>query len=183
MKIPKSKIELAASQEQSRYTLQAVKIDVERKRVMATDGHILAIVPLEQVSPEDHSTLISLETVKNIRAMQKRAKFPVKVSTNGKVVAECLGERLEAEPVNGTFPNADAVIPKFEGPPTISFDVNLLKRLSAALHSDTSKGRPQHVSLWIKDGQSPILVKSTSEEDKQAIGVLMPVRAWKAERP
>jgi len=59
MKLPEAKIELAASDEASRYTLQAVKLDVEHKRIMATDGHILAIVPCE-VSPDDHSALLSL---------------------------------------------------------------------------------------------------------------------------
>lgn len=177
MKIPTNKIEAAAATEASRYTLQAVKLDVQQKRLMATDGHILAVIPAE-VSADDHSGLISLETFKNIRGMEKRCKLAVEVKLNGKVTAESpTGERLEHEYATGTFPNVDMVIPKFDGPATISFDVKLLLRLAEALKSEPmGKHEPGFVSLWIKDVNSPILVKSTKSEDKGAIGVLMPCR-------
>jgi DNA polymerase III sliding clamp (beta) subunit (PCNA family) len=173
VKLPLSQIELATSPEPSRYTLQAVKLDVENKRIMATDGHILAIVPCE-VSPEDHSALISTEAIKQLRAMQKRAKsVPVEVRTNGKVTATGVGETAEFDLATGQFPNVDMVVPKFDGPATISFDVELLMRLAKAMHTK-DKSSPQFVSLYIKDTQSPILVKSHG--NKEAVGVLMPCR-------
>ena len=90
MRLPVGKIEQAASTEESRkplstsYTLKAVKLDVETKRMMATDGHILAIVPVE-VDATDHSGLLSVDSMKQIRAMQRRSKpIPVNIAVNGK---------------------------------------------------------------------------------------------------
>lgn len=171
MKLPDSQIELAADDTTSRYTLSAIKIDVERKRAMAANGCILAIVPCV-VEDGDHSALISIDTVKKIRAMQKRAKsVPVKVTTNGKVVATGAGETAEYELVTGTFPWADEVIPKYEGSATITLDVNLLMRLVKAM---TPKGEELIVSLTIKDAQSGVLVKTSKNPD--AVGVIMPRR-------
>ncbi len=179
MKLPSNKIEVVADKEPSRYTLNAVQVDVEHKRVMATNGHILAIVPCE-VSPEDHSALMSLETVKAVRAMQKRAKSaPITVTTNNKITAEGNGERIEHEVVTGRFPNVDMVVPKFDGPPTITLSVDLLYRIAEAVHSNPiGKDNPGSISLWIKDAQSAVLVKSSEDEDKAigAVGVIMPCR-------
>lgn len=178
MKMPSNKIENVADKKASRYTLNAVKLDVQGKRIMATNGHILAIVPCE-VETEDHSTLIPLETVAAVRALQRRAKsVPVKVTTNGKIVAEGNGERLEHEPFVGAFPNVDIVVPKFEGPATISLSVDLLYRLAEALHAEgIGANNPGHISLWIKDPQSAVLVKAVGSKDVGAVGVIMPVRA------
>lgn len=171
MKLPASQVELAAATDVSRYTLQAVKLDVEHKRIMATDGHILAIVPCE-VSPEDHSALISTEAIKQLRAMQKRAKsVPVQVRTNGKVTATGKGETAEFELATGQFPNVDMVIPKHDGPATITLDVELLMRLAKAMNT---KGSKLVVSLYVKDQVSGVLVKASG--NTEAIGVIMPCR-------
>jgi DNA polymerase III sliding clamp (beta) subunit (PCNA family) len=176
MKLPKGKIELAASLDESHYTLKAVKLDVENKRMLATDGHILAIVPTE-VADTDHSGLIAVDSFKQIRAMQKRAKsVPVTIAVNGKAVATGRGETAEYELVSGTFPNADAVIPKgekYEGAPTIGLNVDLLMRLAKALGADEAH-QGAVVKLWIKDGNSVVLVKT--DENPDAIGAIMPVR-------
>ena len=176
MKLPEAKIELAADPD----TLNAVKLDVEHKRIMATNGYILAVLPCE-VSPEDHSALISLESIKQMRAMQKRAKsVPIEIRTNGKAVVTGPGESAEFELTTGQFPNVDMVIPKgeaYDGPCTIAFNVDLLMRLAKALQSDCCKDRPPLVKLWIKDKQSSILVKACSNSDQENIGVLMPCRS------
>jgi DNA polymerase III sliding clamp (beta) subunit (PCNA family) len=174
MQLPDSQIELAASTTESRYTLKAVKFDVEGKRIMATDGHIAAIVPCEP-SAEDHSALIPLDAIKGIRAMQKRAKtVPVEVRTNSKITAIGAGETEEYAPMEGQFPNVDMVIPKWDAakPCTIALDAELLLRLAKAL---TRKGMPLHVKLYVKDLQSCVVVKATYA-DEGAVGLIMPVR-------
>lgn len=170
MKLPDARIELAASTEASRYTLQAVKLDVEHKRIMATDGHILAIVPCE-VSAEDHASLIPLDAMKQLRAMQKRSKsVPVEIRTNGKIEAVGRGEAASFEPTTGQFPNVDMVIPQ-SGPATITLNVELLYRLAKAMISPDDE---LIVSLTIKDAQSGVLVKTSKNPD--AVGVIMPCR-------
>jgi DNA polymerase III sliding clamp (beta) subunit (PCNA family) len=177
MKLPEAKVELAAATESSRYTIQAVKLDVEKKRIMATDGYILAIVPCE-VSDKDQSALISTDTIKQIRAMQKRAKsIPVEVTTNGKAVAVGAGETAEYELANGQFPNVDMVIPKgegYEGGCTVCLNADLLLRLAKALQPEVDKWTPPVVQLWIKDQSSSVLVKCS--KNPEAVGVIMPCR-------
>ena len=176
MRLPVGKIEQAASTEESRCTLKAVKLDVENKRMMATDGHILAIVPVE-VDATDHSGLLSVDSMKQIRAMQRRSKsIPVNIAVNGKATATGKSETSEFELVTGQFPNVDAVIPtgeKYEGPATVCFNVDLLVRLAKALGADEAH-QGTIVQLWIKDASSPVLVKTS--ENPEAIGVLMPYR-------
>jgi DNA polymerase III sliding clamp (beta) subunit (PCNA family) len=175
MRLPQSKIEMAASDEESRYTLRAVKVDKENKRIMATDGHILAIVPCE-IGDEDHSTLIGLDSIKNIRAMQKRAKaVPVEVKLNGKVTVTGVCESAEYEVVTGQFPNVDMVVPKVEDRTiVIGLNVNLLLRLAQAMQPEIGKHDPPILELRIKDGNSSVLVKCPKNPD--AIGVIMPCR-------
>lgn len=172
MRLPKARIEEAASKEETRFTLRAVKVDVEKKRAMATDGHMLAIVPCE-VSDSDKSSLLSTDSIKQIRAMEKRAKStPVTLSLGEKVSAIGRGETGEYDLVTGQFPNVDAVIPKYDLPVTISFNAELLYRLAKAM---TATGDNLIVSLTVKDRESSILVKAGA--NPEAIGVLMPTRS------
>ena len=170
MKLPESQVELAASTEESRYTLKAVKLDVAGKRLMATDGHILAIVPTE-VSENDHDGLINVDAMKAARKLQRAAKsVPIQATVNGKFTIAAAGQAAEFELETGNFPNVEAVIPKFEGPPTVTLDAGLLLRLAKAIQTkDHQLDYP--VSLWIKDANSAVLVKG---EQDGAIGVLMP---------
>lgn len=179
MKIPASKIELATSQEPSRYTLQAVKLDIQMQQFVATDGHILAAIPAE-VSSEDHAGLISLDTMKALRGLQKEAQKQAKhlgtsadvpVQMNGKVSAEWMGVKIEHAYVEGSFPNYEQIKPKMEGSPTITLDVAMLTRLAQALDAEATPKKAV-VSLWIKDAYSGVGVKVSN--DKGAWGVIMP---------
>lgn len=118
MRIPAAKVEMAVSTEESRYTLQAVKLDTENKCFVATDGHILACVPAE-TGPEDHSALIGLDVMKQLRALDKQNKkvngsVVLAITTNGKVTVSSLNSKSEYPVTEGTFPNWQAVKPKME---------------------------------------------------------------------
>lgn len=176
MRLPESKIESAASQLESRYMLRAVKFDAEGKRMLATDGHILAIVPVE-TNDNDCTGVLSLETIAAARLAQKQSKsIPINLHVNGKATIEAPGEiKIEHPLMEGKFPKCDEVVPKFEGPCTIAFNVDLLLRLADALkQKETGKHiKPRIVQLWIKDRESTVLVKIRGSE---GIGVIMPCR-------
>lgn len=182
MKFPTNKIEAAVSPEQSRYTINAVKLDVANKKLVATDGHILAAVPVE-VDAEDHSALIGIDAIKSIRDIAKRDKVVPAVNVNGKIEVVGLGTRAEHATVEGSFPDYERVIPHIEGKPTISFDVNLLVRLVDALRSEPGKKNGcKRVSLWIQDESHAIVVKAMRPSDssthyEESVGVMLPVRA------
>lgn len=172
MKIPAAKIELAGSQEGSRYTLQAVKLDVQEKAMIATDGHIMAYVPV-QVEPEDHSALIGLDVMKQLRAIKKQQKVgEPEVRTNGKIEVTSLNSKSEFPLTEGQFPNWQAVKPAMTGPATIGIDAALLLRLAQALNGEATN-KQAIVKLWIKDANSAVGVQVS---DSQAWGAIMPVR-------
>jgi DNA polymerase III sliding clamp (beta) subunit (PCNA family) len=173
MRLPEARIENAASKESSRHTLQSVQVDVEHKRVMATDGNILAIVPCD-VTDQDHSVLLTADSIKQIRAMQKRAKsIPVELVLNGKATATGKAESAEYELGKGRFPNMDMAIPKYDDiPATVTLNVELLYRLAKAM---TAPDDPLIVTLTVKDPLSSVLVKTRRNPD--AVGVIMPCPA------
>lgn len=176
MRLPEAKIEMATSQEYSRYTMQAVKLDVEKKVMVATDGHILACIPAS-VEPQDHTALIGLDTMKQLRAIDKQNKKQNKsahtaITTNGKVTVESLNSKSEFPVVEGNFPNWEAVKPDMTGPATISLNAALLLRLAQAI-SDNSNSKTAVVKLWIKDANSAIGVQVS---DSSAWGAIMPCR-------
>lgn len=175
MQLPNSKIELATSQESSRYTLAAVKYDVEAKKFVATDGHILACIPASTGgNPDDHSALIGLDAMKQLRAIAKQDKnVPPDIHTNGNISVQHLGMKTELPVVEGQFPNYEAVKPKFEGKATISFDAALLMRLAQALDGEASN-KKAIVQLWINGESNAIGVKVSN--CPEAWGALMPVR-------
>jgi hypothetical protein len=172
MKLPESKIELAVSDQKYRGATASVKFDVEGKRIMATDGHILAVVPCEPAA-EDHSVLLSPDTMKQLRAMSKRSKGKLEIRTNGKIQAVGNGEVASFEPQEAQqFPNVDAVIPKYDEAiaTTISIDAALLYTLAQAL---IPAGDKMYVTLTIRDASSAILVKTKHDG---AVGVIAPCR-------
>jgi DNA polymerase III sliding clamp (beta) subunit (PCNA family) len=188
MRIPEAKIELAASQEETRFALQSVKLDTESKTLCATDGHICAVIPA-QVADDDKSALIALQTIKALRQLQKTSKnlqgknVPLDVHTNGKVTVEANGGKLEHSYADGTFPRIDQVKPKFEGKPTVTLDAALLLRLAQALTASNTPKRAV-VSLWIIDQNTSVGVKV--DDSRESWGVIMPYRPpkdWEAPRP
>jgi len=175
MKLPEALVEKAASTQESRYTLQAVKADVEGKRIIATDSHVLAIVPCE-FADGDQSTLIPLAVVKELRAMQRaQKKIPLEVAINSTIKTTGIdGATREFKALEGQFPNVDAVRPKgeaYEGAATICLDYRLLANLAEALGA--TKDSPV-IKLWIRDKQSAIKVQVGA--NPEAEGVLMPLR-------
>lgn len=172
MKLPNTEIELAACTEGSRYTLKVVKLDVANKRMLATDGHILAIVPVE-VSETDHDGLLTVDSIKQARKLHKSAKGISEMSVNGKFTVKAGAQQAEFDLTTGQFPNADAVVPKVSGPPTVTINANLLLRLAKAIQEKNYAG-DHIVSLWIKDANSSIVVRG--KESDASIGVLMPCR-------
>jgi hypothetical protein len=186
MKTPSTKIEAAVSKEQSRYTLNAVKLDVEHGRILATDGHILASVPAE-FEPGDMSGLVPVDAIKAARATtraQKVAPADIRIEAE-RVKVTGLNTMTEFERPAGNFPNVDAVFPKrgehkYFGQPTITLDVDLLVRLADALGAKADKNHAATISLWVKDRSSAVAVRADNGP-AGAIGMIMPIRGeWSA---
>lgn len=164
---PKYQPELIASTDATRPYLIHVELDVTGKRMLATDGHRLVVVPCE---PQEHDTSgpVTGEALKGARKFAKRAKQPTTaLSANGALVYP--GVTLE-RPSRGDaqYPPVDRVIPgEPERSITISFNPKYLYELALAL------GTPGCVKLRI-DRDDSTHAPITVNPGEPAFAVLMP---------
>ena len=167
------KPELCASKDPYRHALAQTHFDPAGKRLIATDGHRMAVVPCE---PEkgDVCGPVDAEALDTARKIAKKKGLnTAEVAIGENVVTLADGRALPRETV-GQFLNTDYVVPKFEagteGTVTIALDPVLLAGLAKAIGADkvvltfdldTSKG-------------FPILVRPRTPQGTE-FGVLMPV--------
>lgn len=182
MQIPSTKVEAAAATKDVRAYINQPWLDVERKRIVATDGSIMAIVPIE-TGDEDVTGPIPTEAIKAARKMYRdTGDAPDLIKANGAIVFPN-GYTIPRPEGIGTFPDVDRVVPKVaaDAQPDVSIDARLLARLQEAI---ADQGAKYHgVSLYFQrdqdgriDATAPILVKPGTRCDSGAIGVLMPLR-------
>lgn len=170
-----------------RYAMQHLHLNVERKTLTATDGRVLAIVP---VQPDEHDAT-GLVPVDAIKAAFKappahlRKQDQARVEANGCVVAHVEGGRLESVRPDGEFPRYEAVIDRdtFGASDTLKIGLNakLLYALAQALGAEEGaitlhiKPEKNHSNAW-GEGRKylhPIGVKAHNSPD--AIGCIMPI--------
>lgn len=170
MKAPKTKLEAVCEKpgHGARVYLTMPHLDVEKKRLIATNGHALVVHPVE-LEEGDTSGPVPLDALRVIRA--KRAGDSIALS--GNAVAE--GLTYPRPDFGGYYPDVDRVIPaKPDTPPTIVFDAASLLALAQAM---TDKkpivrvwvGKTPHDALYIEAIYAPGVV-----------GVQMPSRDTKA---
>jgi DNA polymerase III sliding clamp (beta) subunit (PCNA family) len=164
----KYKPELCASKDYTRPMLAHVELDVEHKRMLATDGHRLVVVP---VTIEDHdaSGPISKEALVASRKATKNTNGDAWIKANGSLAV--YGATLD-RPAARQFPPVEQVIPK-DRKATISFSAKYLKEIADALGSKDGV-----VTLGIDGDDEPIMVWEGKGKgsDGDPFAVLMPCR-------
>jgi hypothetical protein len=147
---PKYRPEACVRSDGERLNLSAPYLDVNLRRVVATDGRMLVAVPVE-VEPRDASGFIGPSQLDIARDRQPR----------------------------GTFPDWTAIVPPFregqDGTVTIGLSAALLSSLADALGCD---GRRQVALTWKPDEPfAPMLVRAAeTDAHPDALGLLMPVK-------
>ena len=175
MKLAKiHKLEAAVSKDETRPGI--TQPFIQNGRAIATDGRILASVPIETEEGEEvEGKKLPLDAIKAARKASGKlwadmpftfsethcsifggASFPLHhADVVSPKVAEIVSARLERE--EATF--------------SVTLDIDLLKRLSEALGTEK-------VTLCFKDEESIITVlpSGTENRDNKAFGLLMPIR-------
>jgi len=170
MKLPAGKIEGVCSNDESRLVLNNVHLNVEKKRLEASDGKMAVMIGVE---PEDGDTsgLVSVDVFKAAR----KAKSGVKLNGNATLDNSATMPRATAE---GIFPDVGAVIPGFYKPElthTVCLDAEKLLALAHTLNDP--KGRCSGaVRLWVNSKDGCIVVKGWFNTDRD-IGLLMPINS------
>ncbi len=157
-----NKVELCASKDLTRPNLTGVYLDVAKRRAVAMDGHMMAIVPADILDGEV-SGLVGPEALKSIRktGMHGDASKPDAIALpNGSTAPRA---RLD-------FPPYEQVIPSYKpgdhNTITIGLNADLLAKLQRAIGAETVT-----LTFPAKNGMlDPIVVNA----GKEAFGVIMP---------
>jgi hypothetical protein len=171
--------ELVAGDDETQTRYLYVELDVEGKRMLATNGHCGVIVPCEP-EPGDVSGPISHDALKRARKTARRVPGPeatTEATIAASVTALQAGEVhfIRPDRSGARFPPLDAVMRAEElaigAADTWTFGVNAryLAELAQAMGEE-------HVLLTVKVGAplDPIMVRV--EKDPDAIAICMPVR-------
>lgn len=165
----KYQIEKAAATDPTRYVLTFVHIAEDGKHLIATNGRILAMVPVEIEKSDDRgSAAIPGSVLVDARKKAKRAPESF-VGLNGEFVhADSVRVPRPAAADVGAYVNYGKVIPKDPViKHTVSLNPELLLELAKAI------GGQKEVTLEFQDGggHPAIIVRSAD-----AFGLIMPVQ-------
>jgi DNA polymerase III sliding clamp (beta) subunit (PCNA family) len=168
----KFKIESAATRDESRsYT--DPWLDVASRLLVATDGHILAAVPVE-VEEGERSRFISSEALKAGRKAARKGSPVDVIDCEGR--SQVVGGPVFPCEQARKFPAYEQIIPESkEGDPgtfTVGLDVALLRRLADAIGSEGSVA----LTFRAEDPLAPILVRDATSREPGTVGIIMPVR-------
>src|SRR3990172_5585006 len=107
MKTPNSKIENGVAKKDMRYYLNDAWLDVEKKRIVSTNGHICAIVPIE-MDDGDTTGPVSVEVLKQARKFKS-----THIKANGSYTLDN-NATFERPGMDSKYPDVDRVVPNKE---------------------------------------------------------------------
>jgi hypothetical protein len=183
MKIKKSyKLEEACSTDVTRHAICEPWIESNGEsaklvtgigpRAIATDGKIIAVVPVE-LQHEDTGNRIAIKALKESRKAGGSKCEHAFVSLGNAASISTGGAHYPVTQV--TPPNAASIVPGENRAPAIAkirLDASLLLRLAKALGSQNDR-----VCLEISGESDVVIVRPIGENYDEAFGLIMPVRA------
>ena len=163
------KIDLAANPKENREALRHPYL--EGDQVIATDGHILAVVPIERDNNDTDGPIPS-DAFKELKKATGRGLVgEIECSVSIKLVNGLIFDRPEVS----QYPSWREVVPREnkEVLTTVSFNPELLLKLAKAIGS--SYGIKLVIYKDDKEDKGPMRVES-NDNDNEAYGVIMPMR-------
>jgi len=171
----KYEIELAASSDECREVITNIQLYKDNKCLVATDGKILAIVPVEVEDGEVNGPI----PPQAFKSARKGITKKQKEIDDVEIDIHCLEGELNIytkkegvhnikRPRDILYPNFKQVIPRNKAKHTIRFNPELLMKLAKAIGSSES------IVLEFNDEDSPIEVYSC-DKTNEAFGVLLPI--------
>lgn len=175
MKIAKiHKLESAVSKDETRPAI--IQPFIQNGRCIATDGKMLASVPIETEEGEEvEGKKIPLDAIKAARKASGKLWADMPFSFSDTHCSILGGASFPLHHVDVVLPKVaeivSAKLEKEEAAFCVTLDVDLLQRLSEALGTEK-------VTLCFKDDKSVItaLPSGTENRNNKAFGLLMPIR-------
>jgi len=171
MILPNRKLEKCAGKKDARYYLNQPYLDTEESAVISTNGHIMAVCPVE-LDEGDTSGPITAESIQAaIKACPgKRADKTASIKANGSLQLDN-GQSFPREELTQKWVDYKRVIPdKDKAEMVISLDAKLLKDLADAINTPGTS----IVKIHIKDNSTSFYIESDDSSD--CYGVIMPCR-------
>ena len=175
MKLNNQQIEQAAAKTDHRAMLCQPYLDTgpEGDRIVATDGRILAVVPVSpgaDSSPMDDQGYLSIDALK---AGRKAGAL----ECNGTL--QVPGGASFPRSDLGTFPDYRRIIPKHDSKPDIRLDAELIIRLAKAL-CDVKGTKPKLLDLYFAKNDDGSVDHTTAvyvePVNSEGFGVIMPCK-------
>jgi hypothetical protein len=179
----KFKLEKVCSKDKTRWSiLQQPHLDVERQRLLACNGFVLAVVPAT-VDGDDKTGAIPLDAFKAAAKSKLDPELSAAVHVNGGTVkvedANATLEFVVPQGAIGKYPDVDQIIPREKDDDiVIGLDAKLLYELAQAMHPQGGGRSGYKVALRIQRlPNSPVTVKPVFDRKQynEAFGVIMPV--------
>ena len=175
---PDTKIESLCNPNDSRVSLRVPHLDVNRSRMVSTNGGAMALVPVH-VEENDVSGPVPVDAIKAARSIADK-HGTCKLTLHGAATADN-GATYARDMENPFFENYDRVVrDPGTADPDLSFDVDLLIKLVDALKDRKSKSKI--IALYFDrdpgtnaiNFNSSISVRVHNHTDR--LGVIMPCR-------
>lgn len=192
------------SSDESRYVITGVHYNADKKRLEATDGRILALVPVNgSVSIEDFpptNTAVKDDLKDCIvpkkafseafASIPKNMTLPILESlafsgaeVNGQYRVSMTATDLDADKsqvskcIEGNFPNVERAIPTKEAAKfTIRFGAGLLQKICAYFAENCPLGKDAMTLEFGGSNTDPVVITGQTRDELTAKFVLMPVR-------
>ncbi len=141
-------------------------VNVANGRAYATDGYIMARVPVE-LEDGDQDGLLSVEAIKEA----SKANRTILANSVVTVTATKTGAQTTyARPMLGEFPNCDQIIPTEPGPFKVCLDAILLAKLAEAMGTDGT------VTLHLHpDNPLAVIYVTPDDATNKSDGAIMPI--------
>jgi len=180
---PWSKIEKVVPPPDGRPAIEDVYFDKEEGNLVATDGFVMAIVPVES-EPQDTTGHIPLEAITAGRKQARKSRLYIEAHAERVKIVFNDGLDFPRSPL--PYPDYKQIVPAYdpedEEIACVTFDARCLMRLAEALcqAEDRAKKNSEHLGVTLtfhKDGVRPILVHPLWDNGRVRgrYGILMPM--------
>lgn len=167
--------EKGVSRDAGRAHLTHVHLDTKAKKLVATDGHMMVVIPCE-VEKGDSDGPVSVVAIEFAR----RGKRAVKIACSEDWLT-CEGARFDRPILEAQFPPWQEVMPDYKAGQkntiTFGFDATLLRETAVA----TGVSRDAKVKVTLPTTKAgamldPFVITPEADGDEKAFAILMPVR-------
>jgi hypothetical protein len=169
--------------DKSQFAMDNVWYDAKRGRLVATNGHTLAVAHV-QVDAGDVTGFIQPLVLSHYRRLLLKYHHADNCVSFAATETQCIitdhldgiESRFRRPLGRSGFPNYEAALPKVEGDPAICLSLSKLIAVVKAIGSPETSSRDDMVAIWTnpEDPTKPVLVKTSQ---CGALGVIAPMMA------